>query len=258
MFHVLPGDPGSPVILHVPHASRELTGEARAGQRLDDAALTDELDHLTDAHTDLIALRAADTSPVRPWILANALSRLVVDPERFCDEREEMLASGMGAVYTHGYAGRRLRDDDPVRDAELIRDYFEPYARAMTDLVAERLAATGRAVILDVHSYSTAPLPYEVHGDGPRPQICLGVDAFHTPPALVAAAVAAFGAWSTAIDTPFTGAYVPLDHYGVHRAVSALMIEIRRDTYMSEPGGPPNEGLGAVADGLTALVARLP
>ncbi|MBU2669176.1 N-formylglutamate amidohydrolase [Actinoplanes bogorensis] len=254
---ILPGDPGSPVILHVPHASRELTPGARDALRLDDAALADELDHLTDAHTDLIALRAAVASPVRPWIFANELSRLVVDPERFPDEREEMRAVGMGAVYTHGYARRRLRDDDPARDAELIRTYFDPYAQRMTDLVAARLAAAGRAVIIDVHSYSTVPLPYELHGDGPRPQICLGVDAFHTPPAVSAAAIDAFGAYSTAVDTPFAGAYVPLDYYGVEDAVSALMIEIRRDTYMSEPGGPPDEGLGAVADGLTALVARL-
>ncbi|MBM2616260.1 N-formylglutamate amidohydrolase [Actinoplanes sp. LDG1-06] len=254
MFHVLPGDPGSPVILHVPHASRELTGEARDSLLLDEAALTDELDHLTDAHTDLIALRAADRAAVRPWIFANGLSRLVVDPERFPDEREEMRSRGMGAVYTHGYARRRLRDDDPVRDASFVEEHFHPYAQGMTTLVADRLAATGRAVILDVHSYPTQALPYELHADGPRPELCLGVDAFHTPLSLTDTATGAFAAYTAAVNTPFAGAYVPLTWYGRDRAVSALMLEIRRDTYMTEPGGSPNEGLGDIADALAALV----
>ncbi|MDY7085390.1 MAG: N-formylglutamate amidohydrolase [Actinomycetota bacterium] len=255
VFHVLPGGPGSPVILHVPHASRELTEQARAGLLVDDAELTDELDHLTDAHTDLIALRAAGSSPVRPWIFANGLSRLVVDPERFPDEREQMRAAGMGAVYTHGYAGRRLRpsaDDQP-----LIDEHFHPYGKGISDLVTERLAATGRAVIVDVHSYPTLPLPYELHGEGPRPQICLGADDFHTPPALLDAARIAFAGYETAVNTPFAGAYIPLTHYGRDEAVTALMVEIRRDTYMTEPGGPPHEGLGEIADALTALIAAV-
>jgi N-formylglutamate deformylase len=35
------------------------------------------------------------------------------------------------------------------------------------------------------------------------------------------------------------------------------MVEIRRDGYMAEPGGPPNAGLGRLATALTALVDRL-
>lgn len=240
-----PGDARSPVILHVPHASRELTAAARGSIVLDDGELADELDHLTDAHTDQIAYRVA--SSIEPWIFVNGLSRLVVDPERFPDEREEMLAAGMGAVYTHGYAGRRLRE---AVEPGLIEEHFHPYAEAMTDLVAERLEATGRAVIIDVHSYPAVALPYELHGDGPRPPICLGADDFHTPPELLAP----FGSFATAVNTPFAGCYVPLRYYGRERAVSAVMIEIRRDTYMIEPAGPPHDGLDAVAEALTALV----
>jgi N-formylglutamate deformylase len=252
VFHVRPGDARSPVILHVPHASRELTPAARASIVLSDDELADELDHLTDAHTDVIAARAAEASAVRPWVFANGLSRLVVDPERFPDEREEMRASGMGAVYTHGYAGRRLRADDG--DHGLLDEHFHPYAQAMTDLVAERLEATGRAVIVDVHSYPTEPLPYELHGDGPRPPVCLGADDFHTPPSLLPAG---FGPYATLVNTPFAGCYVPLRYYRQEPAVTAVMIEIRRDTYMKEPGGAPHAGLADVAAALTGLVGRV-
>lgn len=253
-FELVPGAEESPVILHVPHSARETPAEVRAGIVLADVALERELDHIVDAHTAELAARAAGASRVAPWRFVNRLSRLVVDPERFPDEREEMLAAGMGAVYTRTTQRAPLRPEgfDPE---PLIARYFRPYARAMTDAVAQRLAATGRAVIVDVHSYPSAPLPYELHGDGPRPPVCLGTDSFHTPAELVKAAQEAFaGCGGIGLDSPFSGTYVPLEFYGRDPRVSALMVEIRRDTYMSEPGGPAGPGLGILASALAALV----
>jgi len=253
-FELLPGADDSPVILHVPHSAREIPAAVRAGVLLDDEALGRELDHITDAHTAELAEAAAGLAAVTPWRFVNRLSRLVVDPERFPDEREEMLAVGMGAVYTRTTHGDVLRaaDTDPE---PLVERYFRPYARAMTEAVADRLAVTGRAVIIDVHSYPTARLPYELHGDGPRPPVCLGTDAFHTPPELLTAAQWAFAACGeTGLDSPFGGTYVPLGFHGTERRVGALMIEIRRDMYMAEPGGPAGPGLLRLARALAALV----
>jgi N-formylglutamate amidohydrolase len=252
IFEITPGAPSSPLVLHVPHASRALTPESRASLLIDDAQLTEELDNLTDAHTDQIAARAAASAALRPWLFVNRWSRLVVDPERFPDDREEMRTVGMGAVYTHGFAGRKLRDADSVRDQEALQTHFTPYADALQALVADRLATTGRATIVDVHSYATRPLPYELHGESPRPPVCLGTDPFHTPPWLIAAAEAAFP--HHARNTPFAGTYVPLPYYGRDQRVSSLMIEIRRDTYMTEPGGPPTKGLDRLARALSTLV----
>ncbi|MFI8203010.1 N-formylglutamate amidohydrolase [Streptomyces sp. NPDC085937] len=253
-FDLLPGDPASPVILHVPHSAREIPADVRSGIVLDDAALERELDHITDAHTASIADAAARAAGVTPWRFVNRLSRLVVDPERFPDEREEMLAVGMGAVYTRTTHKDALRPDG-FDAAPLVERYFHPYARAMTEAVAGRLAVTGRCVIVDVHSYPSAPLPYELHGDGPRPEVCLGTDPFHTPPALLAAAREAFApCGETGLDSPFAGTYVPLEFYGKRAEVSALMVEIRRDTYMTEPGGPADEGLPRLASALGTLI----
>lgn len=236
MFEVVAGDGGSPVILHVPHASRQVPAAARASIVLDDAAFAVELDHMTDARTDLIAARAAGLATRRPWRFVNLVSRLVVDPERFPDPvREEMAGVGMGAVYTRTSHGAVLRADDPAYAEELLAAYFRPYAAAMTDLVDERLAACGRAVIIDVHSYPAERLPYELH-DGPRPPVCLGTDAFHTPARLADAARDAFAPLGLGWNTPFAGCYVPLRHFGRDARVAALMVEIRRDTYASGPG----------------------
>ncbi|MEV6652035.1 N-formylglutamate amidohydrolase [Streptomyces sp. NPDC051219] len=253
-FQLLPGADDSPVILHVPHSSRVIPQSVRAGIVLDDRALELELDHITDSHTAEIAAAAAEAAPIAPWRFVNGLSRLVIDPERFPDEREEMLAVGMGAVYTQTTHREPLRPAD-VDPQPLIDRYFHPYAEAMTAAVADRLEAVGRAVVIDVHSYPTERLPYELHGDGPRPPICLGTDASHTPAELLAAAQKAFaGFGGTGLDSPFAGTYVPLEYYGKDPRVSALMVEIRRDVYMSEPGGPAGTGLDALGGALAALV----
>jgi N-formylglutamate deformylase len=253
-FELLPGADRSPVILHVPHSARTIPASVRGGIVLEDEALERELDHITDAHTAELAEAAAVAAGVTPWRFVNRLSRLVVDPERFPDEREEMSSVGMGAVYT------RTTHRAPLRPAAfdprpLVERYFHPYAQAMTEAVAGHLARTGQAVIIDVHSYPTARLPYELHGDGPRPPVCVGTDAFHTPPELIARAREAFThIGGVGIDSPFSGTYVPLEFYGKEPRVTALMVEIRRDTYMTEPGGPAGPGFGHLASALAALV----
>ncbi|MFE7897857.1 N-formylglutamate amidohydrolase [Streptomyces sp. NPDC057424] len=254
-FELLPGAGRSPVVLHVPHSAREIPDAVRAGIVPGDEELARELDHITDAHTAELAETAAGLAGVTPWRFVNRLSRLVVDPERFPDEREEMLAVGMGAVYTRTTHGGVLRPAD-VDAGPLVERYFEPYARAMAQAVADRLEAAGRAVVIDVHSYPSRRLPYELHGEGPRPAVCLGTDSFHTPPALLDAAREAFGeaVGETELDTPFSGTYVPLEFHGKRPEVSALMVEIRRDTYMTEPGGPAGPGLERLAGALAGLV----
>lgn len=87
-FEIIPGDPHSSVVLHVPHSSVHIPDDVRSGIVLDDAALASELAAMTDADTDRIAIGAADRCAVRPWIFVNRASRLVIYPERFPDERE--------------------------------------------------------------------------------------------------------------------------------------------------------------------------
>nr|WP_040744432.1 N-formylglutamate amidohydrolase [Nocardia transvalensis] len=248
-----PGAPKSPVLLHVPHGSRIVPAGVRDRILLSDTELSAELDRMTDAHTGSIAEQAATPAAVRPWVFTNHLSRLVVDPERFADQREEMRAVGMGAVYTRTSLGDRLREYDADHEKSLLTTYFNPYTAAMTRAVEERLTATGRAIVLDIHSYPTERLPYELHS-GPRPEICLGTADRHTPPWLIAAARKAFSPFEVDLNTPFTGAYVPLRYYRFAPEVLSLMIEIRRDRYMTEPGGSPHSGLSAITKSLNALI----
>ena len=251
---LMTGDASSPVILHVPHASRVIPREIRSSLTVTDEQLTAELDEITDAHTDVIAQHAAQSVTVRPWVLRNDLSRLVIDPERFPDEREELNAVGRGAVYTRTCAGAVLRRDDAAARDALLDRYFYPYAAAMSDLVADRIAATGRAVIVDVHSYPAQPSAYELHTDGLRPALCIGTDPHHTPPWLLEAVYAAFSPLGDIdTDSPFAGTYVPLDRYRTDLRVVSVMIELRRDCYISESG----QLVEVAAENLGAMLGRL-
>jgi N-formylglutamate amidohydrolase len=254
-FELRAGHPRSPVLLHVPHAGTGIPAWTRRHLMLDDDALEAELAALTDHHTDTLASAAAQRARLRPFVLVNRVSRFVVDPERFPDEREEMAAVGMAAVYTRGTRGQPIRADDPAHRDALLAAYYRSWADAARATVEDRLAGTGRAVLLDVHSYPSTALPYELHGDRDRPAVCLGTDTGHTPHWLVAAARAAFAeVGPIALDVPFAGTYVPLAFHRREPRVLSLMLEIRRDTHLAEPAGPLTAGAEDVVVALTRLV----
>ena len=226
------------MLLHVPHAGTHVPEWTRPHLLLDDDALAAEIAALTDHRTDVLALAAAGCAAMQPTVIVNPVSRFVVDVERFPDEREEMAAVGMGAVYTRGTRGQQIRAADTAHAEALLDAYFRPWGREVARLVDE-----GAAVLLDIHSYPAQPLPYERHPDGPRPEVCLGTDRTHTPSWLVEAARAAFAGFEVGLDSPFSGAYVPAG-----RAVAAIMIEVRRDVHADRGA--------ALDDALAGLVER--
>jgi N-formylglutamate deformylase len=235
-FEVRTGHRESSVLMHVPHAGTRIPADVRVGIDLGDDALRREVKVMTDARTDGLATSALYGLGVEPTLVINHLSRLVVDPERFLDERESLAAVGMGAVYTRTHDGATLRRDDPAERDALIDRYFHPYTRAVEAAIDEVLSRKDRCVLIDLHSYPPAALPYEQRPQAPRPQICLGTDAVHTPAALLDQALDVFTdhGFEVKVDTPFSGAYVPPQHHGVDPRVSSIMVEVRRDTYLRD------------------------
>ena len=257
-FVVDAGAESSCVVLHVPHSSTVIPSWVRSKIVLDDAALARELELMTDAQTDLIAEVAAESAGVRPWVFRNALSRLVVDPERFPDPGQEPMAApeiGMGAVYSKTAHLDVLRSVDAEHEAALLETYFHPYAQGLSDVVGHVLGTHDRVTIIDIHSFPAEELPYERlhHPDARRPHLCLGTDPFHTPDWLVEVALSSFASISdTVVNEPFAGTYVPLDFYGMDPRVTSIMIEIRRDTYVGKSAAIEQWG-----QALAALIASI-
>lgn len=67
----------------------------------------------------------------------------------------------------------------------ILKSYYEPYAASFTDLVEGVLEGEGSACILDVHLYASQAIPYELHSDDERPEICIGFDSYHACPEII-------------------------------------------------------------------------
>jgi N-formylglutamate amidohydrolase len=214
------------VILHVPHSSRAIPSGCQF--LLTAIELEAELDKLTDHDTHSLFNYAGAAKIVFP------VSRVVVDPERFLEDPMESV--GMGVVYTRTADGKALRAISNTERLVLIDTYYHPHHASLTSLVDDSLKQHGRCLIIDCHSFPAQPLPYET--DSNRPDICIGTDTFHTSTELVDGLSEAFKAlgYVVAIDSPFRGTIVPLNHYHTDRRVSSIMIEVNRSLY-DDPSG---------------------
>lgn len=250
-FEIIEGSANSHVILHVPHSSREIPEDIRRELLLDDWALESELDAMTDTGTELIAYHAAESATVRPWIFRNRLSRLVVDPERFPDDREIMNSIGMGVVYQKTSEGQILRAPDEIRDTELLRRFFAPYSIALERLTKELLGRQGSLTIIDVHSFRIEEHRNSVNKGLRRPQVCLGVDQFHTPDWLQSLAFELFrDLGEVVINEPYAGTYVPLNLYQKDENLSSVMMENREDNLWGAGSTKTSKVLARLIDGI--------
>lgn len=224
-------------VIHIPHSSTIVPDDVRATYLLSEDALKAELLAMTDHFTDALFSLPGDLATH----IVFHVSRLVVDPERFAgDEQEIMVGRGMGVVYTKSSNGTPLRGtlSEPERQA-LLNDYYYPHHQKLTEAVASALAAHDYCLIIDGHSFPKLPLPYEDDQRRDRPDICVGRDDFHTPEWLCKQAGSLFcgAGWSVEVDRPFRGTIVPSGYYQSDRRVLSIMVEVNRMLYVDERDG---------------------
>jgi N-formylglutamate amidohydrolase len=245
----------TPLLLHLPHDSTVIPPADRADYLISAADLGLEQLRLTDWHT---AALYAEGVPAADLVQAE-VSRLVVDVERFADDRlERCSAFGMGATYVQTCDGRPMRTLSPERRTELLDRYYWPHHHRLNEAAAERLARFGRCVILDAHSFPTGQLPTQVGFSAPL-EIGVGTQPGHTSPELQELAEDFFRAhgFTVGVDIPFSGAIVPNRFFGTEPRVQSLMIEVRRNLYMEESTGERHNGFSRIQAVLTEFRAVL-
>jgi N-formylglutamate amidohydrolase len=92
-----------------------------------------------------------------------------------------------------------------------------------------------------------------------RPDICIGTDSFHTPPALTARVRRFFEdrKFSVDVDSPYSGTIVPQSHYRKNRSVESIMVELNRSLYMDERTGRRSNRYDVIRRATQALIAQL-
>ena len=216
----------SKLILSIPHASTVIPeDEIHYYDRL---KLTNEIRLMTDHFTD-------DLFSLPFLTLRFPVSRLVCDPERFRkDEDEPMSKVGMGAVYTSCSDLSKLRDVSQSHRDYLLRTYYDPFHELLSEIVEKTTAKHDGCLIIDCHSFSPTPLPYEPNQSPLRPDICIGVDDFHTPPTVQDLLIDQFNqkGYTVAVNDPYSGSIVPLKYYTKDPRIKSVMIEINRRLYI--------------------------
>ena len=246
-----------PIIANIPHSSIFIPPELRSSFLLNNDHLQRELLKMTDRYTDEIfscVTELGGISFIYPY------SRLVLDPERFRDDKNETMAEkGMGVIYTNTSTGSTLRKIDENNRNLLLETLYDPYHNALRSEVQNLLSKFGKCLIIDGHSFPVKPLPYETIQDIQRPEICIGTDPFHTPQYLTDFILNFFENinLTTKINKPFEGCYVPLKFLQLDKRVKSIMIEINRGLYMNEDTGEKNKSFDKIKNIIDMLIGQI-
>lgn len=239
-----------PIVLHIPHASTTVPDDVREQFLIDREELNREINLLTDHATDRIFKAAFPKATACEF----PVSRFVVDPERFEDDAQELMAeTGMGVIYTHGTQRQLIRRQLTGAERQsLLEKYYHLHHDELTRAVQGHIEKHGKCLVLDCHSFPAEVLPCEFYQGALRPQFCLGTDQYHTPETLIGNVQRELERrdFSVERDQPYQGSLVPLEYHQRDRRVQSLMIEVNRSLYM-------NDDFSLSEQGLEQLIATL-
>jgi N-formylglutamate amidohydrolase len=212
------------ILLHIPHSSKHIPN--KDSFLLDEVQLNKELLLSTDIATNQIF----QVDNIKKFTCD--FNRLFCDVERFIIG-ETMDSYGRGLYYTHTIDNKKLRKFDYSDYWDVLTNYFIPYHSNLTDVVQSILNKNGQAIIIDCHSFNDNRLWYE--NDSNRPDICIGIDNFHTPNFLTFYLINHFKKYGLTVETnnPYSGSLVPTKFYQKDVNVQSIMIEINKRLYMT-------------------------
>ena len=225
------------LILHIPHASTYITGvhcvpaiHLAAAYGAFMQILHNELLPMTDWYTDELFINGIGIPIVAP------VSRIICDTERFRDDKDEPMSKiGMGVCYSTTHDLAHTIPWQTGHKEWVLSNLYDVHHKSLELAVDRALGEKPyKALILDCHSFSSIPLPYEPNQSPNRPDICIGTDPFHTPEELLASTKDFFRGrgYYVKINDPYRGTIVPLKHLGKNKRVVSLMIEINRNLYL--------------------------
>ena len=240
----------SNVLLHIPHSSTHIPDDMKELFTIGEEELEHELLVMTDRYTDEL-FDCSDNRIVFP------VSRLVCDVERFRDPNlETMTRKGMWVCYEKTSRQTPLKTVTDEHASYILENFYDPHHRAFTDAVEGIKEEFGNVIIVDCHSFSSKPLPYEDSQTEDRPDICIGGDYFHTSHIMpMIRRVLKNKGYTVAVNTPYAGTIVPMKFWRKDPCVLSIMLEINRSIYMDEATGEKTERFDTLQSDIAEAVS---
>jgi N-formylglutamate amidohydrolase len=269
----LPARQGSPLVLASPHSGRAYPREFAALSRLPEAVLRQS----EDCFVDQLVAGAPDLDVP---LIAARFPRVYIDPNREPAELDqEMFAArlnppvnaasprvlaGLGVIPRLAANEQEIyRGKLEVAEAEQrLNQFYLPYHRALTDLVAQTKRQFGLCVLLDCHSMPSAGAWMDGLHSRQRIDVdyvlgdCFGASCAERMTAAAEAFLTERGA-KVRRNNPYSGGYVAQAYGKPAQGVHVLQLEINRALYMDEVALEPAAGFAAVQAVMAGLIQRL-
>jgi len=197
------------MIIHIPHASRKIDGLIELTRE------KENLDFLTDDYVKELFYNI----PINvSAYIEFGYSRFVCDVERF-KEKDIMDDFGQGVIYTVDIFGDPIKRN--ISDQNTYKLYDQHHLR-LKKHVNKSLCYFDDIVIIDAHTFEP------VNDD--QPDICIGIDDYHTPYNLVSDLRGLFlkNELKVKVNDPFQGTIVPIEHYKKNKKVKSIMLEANK------------------------------
>jgi len=251
----------TPLVVEVPHASVYTDGPTLATLRVPAHCIGEDADMYVD---ELVASAPSEGATL---LVAN-VSRYVVDLNRSeHDHDSASVENSKGAPAPHGLIWRRSTNGievlhQPLARLELERRlhlYYRPYHQTLRELIEEKKARFGYAVLLCAHSMPSRG-PDRSGNVIDRADIVPGTRGRTSAAASFIDATDAeaqsYG-FSIQHDEPYRGGF-STTHYGdPSRQVHAVQVEIARRLYMNETTLTTTERFAAIQKFCQTLIVRL-
>lgn len=267
---VAPARLTTPFIFASPHSGRRYPPELLRMSRLDRNALRQS----EDCYVDLLF----DTAPAcgapllralfpRAWVDVNR-SRDELDQRMFADPlpagadtRSNRVRAGLGVI------PRIVADGQDIYDRKLkffearrrLAACYDPYHRALGELIDAARSRFGCAIVIDCHSMPSAGGAPFREGERPIDFVLgdrFGVSCSAAAPAVVERALSACG-YHVSRNAPYAGGHVASAYGRPGDGVHVLQIEINRSLYLDERRIARTDGFDSLKRNLERLVSEL-
>lgn len=214
--HLFSSEIRNTFLIHIPHSSLIIPNPN------DFLLNNDELELENLKSTDIAIGTIFDVGGIKS--VTYPFSRLFCDVEKL-PINEDMDVSGRGIYYTKTTDLKDLRKFSLSDYWNILTNHYLKHHNKMVDRVETILNDCETVRIIDAHSFNG----FNEHD----PDICIGIDEFHTPKYLIDHVVRHFekNGFSVKINDPYSGTYVPLPYYEVNDNVESIMIEINKRLY---------------------------